>query len=214
MTDGMDSKEYQYGVCRRLTIDEEQEMCARKDNGDREAFNRLVESVTPYVISLARKMARHPDDVDDLTQCGLLIVMECLRSFDATKGRLTTYVTNPIQWRLIRIRDCNSSVIYHPPYPRAEVPTQKYVPSFDDLSSRSKSDVDVVDDKEEFDHEYNILLEAMRSLPQRSQEIMEKRMNKITFNEIGESLGLSKERVRQIEYNAIRKIRSMILRKA
>ena len=57
------------------------------------------------------------------------------------------------------------------------------------------------------------LVEAMRELPQREQTIIRKRRlteNGATLEELGRVLGVSKERVRQLEHRALTKLRKSI----
>ena len=57
------------------------------------------------------------------------------------------------------------------------------------------------------------LVEALRELPQREQTIIRKRRlteNGATLEELGRVLGVSKERVRQLEHRALTKLRKSI----
>jgi len=68
-------------------------------------------------------------------------------------------------------------------------------------------------DKEEEQESFNKIAPALSTLDERSQEILQKRYlspSKATFKELSSSMGISAERIRQIETKAILKIKNLL----
>ena len=64
----------------------------------------------------------------------------------------------------------------------------------------------------EFNPEKMDLEKALSSMPKRDQEIFKKRwFNNLTLREVGEIYNISRERVRQIESRALRKLRKFYI---
>jgi RNA polymerase sigma-32 factor len=75
---------------------------------------------------------------------------------------------------------------------------------------------EVLEDKQDSDMRHRLLREAMSALSEREQQIIRARQlaedaDQATLATIGRKLGISKERVRQIEAQAINKLRSALL---
>ncbi len=60
-------------------------LMARAQGGDRRAYRRLLEEITPYLRSLAARRYHHPGDVEDVVQDMLLTVHEIRRTYDPTR---------------------------------------------------------------------------------------------------------------------------------
>lgn len=66
--------------------------------------NKLVEENIPLVKHIARKFPRTPVlDREDYVNAGILGLMKCLKTYDSTKGKISTYAYNPILWEMIRL---------------------------------------------------------------------------------------------------------------
>lgn len=61
-------------------------LMARAQNGDGEAYRRLLEEVTPYLRSLAARRHRDPRDVEDAVQDILLSVHAIRQTYDPTRA--------------------------------------------------------------------------------------------------------------------------------
>ena len=84
----------QIGTGRLLTREEERELARRKDAGDDEARQRLIESNLRLVMSIARNYTRADVPLLDLIQEGNLGLMRAVEKFDYTLGyKLSTYAT-------------------------------------------------------------------------------------------------------------------------
>jgi RNA polymerase sigma factor (sigma-70 family) len=194
-----------YGSCKPLTKEEEAEACRRKDAGDQQAFNRLVEAVVPYAIDLARQYSRRSTDGEDMAQVAILAVIGAIPRFDAKKGRLTTFVTSPIIWALLNSRDNYFSAVHVPRWNekkrinRASEFPKNAVPAVD-------SHEDEVDDNEESQERLASVRYVMNDMPERWCSVLLKRCQGLSLKEIGDEMGLTKERVRQLVLRATQEV--------
>ncbi len=60
-------------------------LMARAQDGDGEAYRRLLEQVTPYVRSLAMRLSRDPCDADDAVQDVLLTIHAIRHTYDPSR---------------------------------------------------------------------------------------------------------------------------------
>jgi len=60
-------------------------LMARAQSGDREAYRRLLDEVTPYVRSLAARSHRDPSDIEDTVQDVLLTVHAIRHTYDPAR---------------------------------------------------------------------------------------------------------------------------------
>jgi RNA polymerase sigma-70 factor (ECF subfamily) len=60
-------------------------LMARAQAGERAAYRRLLDEITPYVRALAAKSHRDPNDVEDTVQDVLLTVHSIRRTYDPTR---------------------------------------------------------------------------------------------------------------------------------
>ena len=60
-------------------------LMARAQSGEREAYRRLLDEITPYLRSLALKSHRDPRDVEDTVQDVLLTVHSIRHTYDPTR---------------------------------------------------------------------------------------------------------------------------------
>ena len=58
---------------------------ARAQGGDREAYRRLLEEITPYLRSLAARRIQNHSDVEDAVQDALLTVHAVRHTYDPTR---------------------------------------------------------------------------------------------------------------------------------
>jgi len=183
----------------RLTAGEERQLVAKMRAGDVEARNQLVESQVPWIMKLAAKF-HSTSDVDDLISAGIVALIEnCLPRFDPSRARLTTFAVRSVYWAM-RDFDCKNVLITRP---RNRQP--KYANEWDAAGQTIEvGDSFVVAPPEpESDAAQaeivRLLRAAIKELPDRQQDIIRSRMRGQTLLSIGNELGISKERVRQIE---------------
>jgi RNA polymerase primary sigma factor len=80
------------GTAPLLTVDEERELCQRKDAGDEHARRRLIESNLRLVMWVTRRYANRGVPMLDLIQEGNLGLIRAIEKFDVAMGcRLSTY---------------------------------------------------------------------------------------------------------------------------
>jgi RNA polymerase primary sigma factor len=78
----------------QLTPDEEQKLGARVQNGDEEAFRRLIESNLRFVVAMAKKYARSGYPLHELINEGNMGLIEAASRFDPGRGvRFITYAS-------------------------------------------------------------------------------------------------------------------------
>ncbi len=75
------------------------------------------------------------------------------------------------------------------------------------------ADLHASDDEE--DHQLSLLREGLASLDERSRDIISQRWldddNKVTLQELADKYGVSAERIRQVEANAMKKMKAMLV---
>ena len=169
--------------------------------------SQLVNSNLRLVGSIARKFSAQHGDVDDFSSDGCMILLGAIDRFDYSRGyRFSTYATHSIQRhfyrafkvrhrRKVRFPNAASEVLCEVPNRDLETPVcedpQGVVA---DLLERAGSVLD--------DREHEILLHRFGI----------NRNNGLgrTLREVAEDLGLSKERVRQLQLKALEKLREIL----
>lgn len=89
----------------RLTKEEEFELAKRIEQGDREAFNRLVECNLKLVVHIAKKYVYYDDlELLDVVQNGNRGLMRAAEKFDYRRGfRFSTYAAYWIKQSIVRL---------------------------------------------------------------------------------------------------------------
>ena len=78
----------------QLTAEEEQELGARTQQGDQEAFRKLIESNLRFVVSMAKKYSRSGYPIHELINEGNMGLIEAASRFDPSRGvRFITYAS-------------------------------------------------------------------------------------------------------------------------
>lgn len=60
-------------------------LMARAQDGDQDAYRRLLQDITPYLRALAARRLRDPDEAEDVVQDMLLTVHEVRQTYDPTR---------------------------------------------------------------------------------------------------------------------------------
>jgi len=196
-----------------LNAEEEAELFVRAKGGDVVARSELIESVLPWVVRLVKRVVdRHSlgnVTFDDLVSIGNeMVILAVDGSFDPGRGRLTTYVTKKVIWAVERYIKENRYIIRIPAYVYAEPERvggdllNSGVGCLDDVSV-GRLDVD-----------YSIYVElsdAIDCLPDRIKFVIKNRLDNKTLKELGDELGVSRERVRQLYEEGVVLLRKMIV---
>jgi RNA polymerase sigma factor (sigma-70 family) len=185
----------------RLSREEEISAWQRGD------LDSLAKSVLPYCRKLAAKVCSQYSfsDVQSAESEAYWAMLVSLRTFDASKARLTTYVTMPVSRRVFNF--------VMKQIKRGERLSAGSVNQRSDKSDSSIAD-SMADEKQiealvrlELEEDSRVLHDAISLLDERERLIVFGRMDGASFLELGEQIGKSKQRVKQIYDSALGKIR-------
>ena len=244
----------------RITPEEEKELGALIQQGDKEALDKLVRSNLRFVVAFAKKYRSGPLNLSDLIEEGNLGLIEAAKRFDPDKGvKFITYASWWIrqaiihalgeQGRTIRLPQRQANLLYRLGRNFNQLKgTLQRNPTSDELASQLDITVEQADELMQFHHEdvsldatisedSNLELkdivseqieepvvdalirksfesqihELVEQLNPKERRVITERFGLLddepkTLQDIGEQLGVTRERVRQIEKNAIRKL--------
>lgn len=176
--------------------------------GSIDAQNRLVLKHRGFVAMMTLRVLmwfRRGDELEQFVGVGTEAFIGCIYSFREDGGaKLISYSARPIKWRVGQeLR--SDGVIRLPMNPRPEdAPMRRKARRIVPLDP----ELDRVDVAEPVGQvEFAELRRALEHLGQRERFVLDRRMSGWTLREIGEELGWSRERVRQIEVDAIAQCR-------
>ena len=218
-----------------LSADEERALAEKLHyHGDLEAAKTLILSHLRFVVHIARNYAGYGLPQADLIQEGNIGLMKAVRRFNPEVGvRLVSFAVHWIKaeiheyvlrnWRIVKVattkdvREMES---------RMAAQDMTFDLSSDDdsdsqpmapvlyLQDKSSNFADGIEDDNWEEQAANRLTDAMQGLDERSQDIIRARWldedNKSTLQELADRYGVSAERVRQLEKNAMKKLRAAI----
>jgi RNA polymerase sigma factor (sigma-70 family) len=166
--------------------------------------NYLVQVFSKLAASIARPYANAEFRLDELLSEAHLTLLRCVEIFDADRGyRFSTYATNAIRHNLNR---------YVSRQHKLRQATREYVAT-DGLVRQPVENP--VGHEREYSARMSGVAKWLGELDAREQTILRSRYglaehpSRVTLQELAQQLGLSRERIRQLEIRAIEKLRLM-----
>jgi RNA polymerase sporulation-specific sigma factor len=199
-----------------LTAEEEAEYLRLLSKGNeaerRNAKEILVERNLRLVAHIAKKYQNVDEDMEDLISIGTIGLIKAVDSFDAGKGKLSTYASRCIDNELLMLL-------------RAKKKTSREVSLYEPIGTdREGNEINLLDvieqeqtdivDRMEVEDRLSHLAELIRDrLTAREREIIVLRYGlsdreEITQREIGRKLGISRSYVSRIEKRALEKLKA------
>ncbi len=176
-----------------------------------EAKGVLIERNLRLVAHIAKKYQNVDEDMEDLISIGTIGLIKAIDSFDAGKGKLSTYASRCIDNELLMLLRAKKKTsrevsLYDP------IGTDKEGNEISLLDIIEQEQVDVVDRMETEDKLQRLKGLIADRLSDREREIIMMRYGlqggrEITQREIGRRLGISRSYVSRIEKRALEKLK-------
>lgn len=171
----------------------------------------LIERNLRLVAHIARKYQNVNEDMEDLISIGTIGLIKAISSFDAGKGKLSTYASRCIDNELLmllrsRKKNAREVSLFEP------IGTDKEGNEINLLDIMEQEQADVVDQLELSGNIKKMSRLIREVLNEREREIIYLRYGlltgkEVTQREIGEMLGISRSYVSRIEKRALMKLR-------
>ncbi len=198
-----------------LTAKEEAVYLNRLETGSeeerKEAKEILVEHNLRLVAHIAKKYQNVDEDMEDLISIGTIGLIKAIDSFDAGKGKLSTYASRCIDNELLMLLRAKKKTsrevsLYEP------IGTDREGNEISLLDVIEQDQVDVIDRMEVEDKLHRLKGMITDRLSDREREIILMRYGllsgqEITQREIGHRLGISRSYVSRIEKRALEKLK-------
>lgn len=202
-----------------LTADRERELILAAQSGDQAARDELVLSNQRFVWKFAQKHAdrlRGHELEEIVNQCNLYLI-DAIDRFELERGvRFLTFAG----WHLLKgMNDCEESnrVVRLPRSKRNETDlfTISTIHDIDPETPNLFEAVQQGSDEEQVDNGEQIdrLRQCLGMMPERSRMILIERQSGKALKDIAAKLGITRERVRQIESKSIDELRDLFNRK-
>lgn len=176
-----------------------------------EAKGILIERNLRLVAHIAKKYQNVDEDMEDLISIGTIGLIKAIDSFDAGKGKLSTYASRCIDNELLMLLRAKKKTsrevsLYEP------IGTDREGNEISLLDVIEQDQVDVIDRMEVEDKLHRLKGIITNRLSDREREIILMRYGllsgqEITQREIGHRLGISRSYVSRIEKRALEKLR-------
>lgn len=196
-----------------LSRDEEYQLALQAKQGDKKARNTLILSNIPFAIKYSLSFLGYKIDPEDLSQIGLIGLIEAVDKFNAGKGfRVITYakwwIRKEIEEAAGKTRKESSAT----PFSRLV----KNEPDFDEeafISSLGDNSKNPVEEECIKNEKHYRVRKALERLSGRDSDIINRHYGldgreEESFNDIAESYGLSKARIHQLEQATFNSLRS------
>lgn len=178
-----------------LAKSQEAALYRKMRRGDLAARDALLASVLPWILNRVQKLAPAHEDFDDNVSLAILHMLSVLPKFRPARGRLTTFVATCLYRFFSKRRETSRRVMYF---------------LGDDLPD--VADEEAVDGERGWRQRQEVVQAEVANLPEREREIVSRRLRGDTLQAIGTVIGVSKERVRQIETTAHQRLRIALRR--
>jgi RNA polymerase sigma factor (sigma-70 family) len=224
MTRRLDHLHIRWDADQKLSFADEQALIALAQAGDNDAKQRLVDLHLAYALGIAKRWKpRMPGhDLEDLMQIAQLALLDCIKRYDAALGtRLITLATFRITHAIMQSIS-RDSLIRVPSYFHDKASAKERIalrarlrPCSLSLPVGENGDGTLGDligepDRvaEDIDDRLRVaaVIRCLRMLNERMRGVLLDRMNGLVIEEIAAKLGVSRERVRQIEQSAIKRL--------
>jgi RNA polymerase sigma factor (sigma-70 family) len=199
-----------------------EELVVLYQEGDKQALESLIQKNEGIVRKLANKYngLNKLIEFDDLVQSGTIGLIAAANRYDMTKENKANFITYAFQWIEREIYNCangrssrniNNNKFYKTFKSLNELVGDDEETELLELVNSHYKGIENVDEQIYLEELRKELEEAMMEYNSlREREVLKLRygwnIKPIVLSEIGELLQISTERVRQIEYNALRKL--------
>lgn len=167
--------------------------------------NHIAECNLRLVISIARKFSTSSSDFDELMSEGNEILLKAINKFDFSRGfRFSTYATHSVQRHFYRYTQRRQK--------RNTVEVRSGAEMLSEVAEREADEV-IEEWVREEQRMTTLIARMAERLDEREQVVISGRYgldddgHSKTLRELAEDLGLSKERVRQLQMSAVSKLR-------
>lgn len=205
-----------------LTEAEERTLAERVQAGDRQALDRLTTANLRLVVSVARAYQNSGVDMEDLVSEGNIGLMHAAGRYDASRGsRFASYAV-PIVRKYIERAIEEQGALYRIPKGEASAADKKRSKALSaDAPLGGRENVNLLSliaNPDSPDADGGVNATVLNDEMARLLDVLDERERtvvtlffgigheKMTFAEIGQEMGLKRERVRQIRDKAVRKI--------
>ena len=171
----------------------------------------LIERNLRLVAHIAKKYQNVDEEMEDLISIGTIVLIKAISSFDAGKGKLSTYASRCIDNELLMLL-------------RSKKKSSREVSLFEPIGTDKEGNeinlLDIIEHEEEDVTEQMALCENVRKLEKLLDKVLTGREREIIFlryglatgrevtqREIGEKLHISRSYVSRIEKKALSKLR-------
>ncbi|HKQ63161.1 MAG TPA: RNA polymerase sigma factor RpoD/SigA [Candidatus Polarisedimenticolaceae bacterium] len=213
-----------------LTREEELGLARTSRAGNRNARDRLIQSNLAFVVKVAKQYRGLGVPFEDLINEGNVGLVEAARRFDPTRG--TRFVTCAVWWirkAILGAIDERAALVPVPVYQRRHGGSDRArvveldAPSGAERETRRVEPLRAPEESAEqalIERESRDLLDtALAGLGERERAVLSLRFGldgnrPHVLEELGARLGVSRERVRQIEAQALRRLKRFLMRAA
>ena len=187
--------------------------CIQKESGEKakEARGLLIERNMRLVAHIAKKYQNASEDMEDLISIGTIGLIKAISSFDAGKGKLSTYASRCIDNELLMLlrskkKSSREISLYEP------IGTDKEGNEINLLDIIEHEQEDITEQMELRENTVKLLRLLDEVLTDRERDIIYMRYGmltgkEITQREIGEYMKISRSYVSRIEKRALLKLR-------
>lgn len=197
-----------------LSKEEEDEYIKRKEQGDEEARNKLIEHNLRLVVFLAKKYENTNIDLEDLVSIGSIGLIKGINTFSKEKNiKLATYCSRCIDNEILMYLRKNKKT-------KADISFEDSL-SFDadgnelHLEDILGTDKDIVTRPLDEEMDKKILMDELVKLNKRDQEIMNLRYGlngrqELTQKDVAKKMKISQSYISRIEKKVIKKLKNII----